>query len=180
MGRNKLLLKVEGRTVLDRLLDAVQTSRIEDTVIVLGHKPEAIRPLAGAREVRTVINVEHERGMTSSFQTGLREVDADAAFLILGDQLGLTPELLDSMIDYMASDPEVLIVSPMFEGKRGHPSLFRGTLFYEILNLPEEEHMKHVVIRHEDCHRHVPGSIWNTMDFDTPEDFERALTLFRV
>ena len=52
---------------------------------------------------------------TSSFQTGLREVDADAAFLILGDQLGLTPELLDSMIDYMASDPEVLIVSPMFE-----------------------------------------------------------------
>ena len=180
MGRNKLLLKVEGRTVLDRLIDAVNSSSIDDTVIVLGHKPEAIKPLARAREVRTVINVEHERGMTSSFQTGLKEVDVDAAFLILGDQLGLTPELIDSMIDNMTADPEALIVSPMFQGKRGHPSLFRDSLFPEILNLPEEEHMKHVVTRHEDRHRHVPGLIWNTMDFDTPEDFERALALFRV
>jgi len=180
MGRNKLLLKVEGRTVLDRLLDAVLASKIDDTVIVLGHRPEAIRPVARGREVRTVLNVEHERGMTSSFQTGLREVDVDAVFLILGDQLGLTPELLDSMIDSMKSDPYTLIVSPEFEGKRGHPSLFRGAIFPEILNLPEEEHMKHVVGRHEEQHRHVPGSIWNTIDFDTPKDFEQALALFRV
>jgi len=180
MGRNKLLLKVEGRTVLDRLLDAVLSSKIDDTVIVLGNKPEAIKPVADARNVRTVLNVEHERGMTSSFQTGLSAVDVDAAFLILGDQLGLTPELLNSMIDSMDSNPETLMISPEFEGKRGHPSLFKASLFHEILTLPENEHMKHIVNRHEEQHRHVPGSIWNTIDFDTPKDFELALALFRV
>jgi len=81
------------------------------------------------------------------------------------------------MIDCMESDPEVLIVSPEYECKRGHPSLFKASLYNEILNLPEDEHMKHVVTRHEEQHRNVPGSIWNTLDFDTPEDFQRALNL---
>ena len=180
MGRNKLLLKVKGRTILDRLLDAVLSSKIDDAVIVLGNKPEAIKPVADARNVRTVLNVEHERGMTSSFQTGISTVDVDAAFLILGDQLGLTLELLNSMIDSLISNPKTLIVSPEFEGKRGHPSLFKASLFHEILTLPENEHMKHIVNRHEEQHRHVLGSIWNTMDFDTPKDFELALALFRV
>jgi len=114
MGKNKLLLKVKGRTVLDRLLDAILSSKVEDTIIVLGNIPEAIKPIADARNVRSVINLQHERGMASSFQTGLKAVNADAVFLILGDQLGLTSELLDLMIDCMESDPEVLIVSPEY------------------------------------------------------------------
>ncbi len=177
MGKNKLLLKVKGRTVLDRLLDAILSSKVEDTIIVLGNIPEAIKPIADARNVRVVINLQHERGMTSSFQTGLKAVDADAVFLILGDQLGLTSELLDLMIGCMESDTEALIVSPEYESKRGHPSLFKASLFHEILNLPEDEHMKYVVTRHEEQHRNVPGSIWNTIDFDTPEDFQRVLNL---
>ena len=180
MGKNKLLLKVEGQTVLDRLLDAVISSKVEDIVIVLGNKPNAIKQLAESRNIRTVLNMEHEQGMISSFITGLKIIDAEAAFLILGDQLGLTPVLLNSMIDYMETNQEVMIVSPEYEGKTGHPSLFRGVLFNEILNLPKNENMKHIVIRHELTHRHVPGDIWNTMDFDTPEDFERVLNLFKI
>lgn len=180
MGKNKLLLKVEGHTVLDRLLDAVISSKVEDIVIVLGNKPNAIKQLAESRNIRTVLNMEHEQGMISSFITGLKTIDAEAAFLILGDQLGLTPVLLNSMIDYMKTNQEVMIVSPEYEGKTGHPSLFRGVLFNEILNLPKNENMKHIVIRHELTHRHVPGDIWNTMDFDTPEDFERVLNLFKI
>jgi len=42
MGKNKLLLKVKGRTVLDRLLDAILSSKVEDTIIVLGNIPEAV------------------------------------------------------------------------------------------------------------------------------------------
>lgn len=180
MGKNKLLLKVEGHTVLDMLLDAVISSKVEDIVIVLGNKPNAIKQLAESRNIRTVLNMEHEQGMISSFITGLKTIDAEAAFLILGDQLGLTPVLLNSMIDYMKTNQEVMIVSPEYEGKTGHPSLFRGVLFNEILNLPKNENMKHIVIRNELTHRHVPGDIWNTMDFDTPEDFERVLNLFKI
>ena len=178
MGRNKLLLEVDGRTVLDRLLDAVLASKVNDAVIVLGHRPGDITPIAESWSVRAVINDDYERGMTSSFQTGLSSVQGDAVFLILGDMLGLTPELLDSMVNYMASNQEALIVSPVYDGKRGHPSLFRDVLFEEILGLPEGENMKHIVMRHEDDHHAVEGTIWCTLDFDTPEQFRKAVKLY--
>ncbi len=178
MGRNKLLLEVEGRTILDRILDAIKASAVDEAVVVLGHDPGSIRPIVEAHGVSTVLNPEHEKGMTSSFQAGLREVTADAAFLVLGDQLGLEPALLDEMVDLMVSDPGALIISPVHDGRRGHPVLFRRSLFYEILSLGEGETMKDIVLRHEEDHKSVRGSMWCTMDIDTPEDFERAVRLF--
>jgi molybdenum cofactor cytidylyltransferase len=180
MGRNKLLLKVGGRTILDRILDAITASAVDEAIVVLGHEPEAVKSIVDAHGVSTVLNPEHEKGMTSSFQAGLRGITADAAFLVLGDQLGLDPALLDEMAELMASDPCTLIISPAHNGRRGHPVLFRQALFNEILTLGEDETMKDVVLRHEKDHKSVRGSRWCTLDIDTPEDFERAVKLFEA
>ena len=180
MGRNKLLLEVAGRTVLDRLLDAIDASTVGQTVVVQGHNPNDINPVAEAHNAETVLNANYDRGMTSSFITGLKRVDADAAFLVLGDQLGLEPRLLDDMGRVIDENPLALIVSPVHEGRRGHPTLFRDSIFPEILGLGENETMKDIVVRHEPDHYEVEGGPWCTMDFDTPEDFERAVRLFEA
>ncbi|MCX6647804.1 MAG: nucleotidyltransferase family protein [Candidatus Bathyarchaeota archaeon] len=176
MGVNKLLLTVGGRTVLDRLLDAL-TEGVDDVVVVTGNNPEPIMVIASAHGVRVVHNPDHEKGMTTSFQTGIRAMDgADAAFLVLGDQLELRPELIRRMAAAMEDVPGALIVSPTHGGRRGHPVLFRGSLFGEILALSGT--LKEVVERHEGAHVHVEGGEWSTVDFDTPADFERAKRLF--
>jgi molybdenum cofactor cytidylyltransferase len=180
MGRNKLLLEVGGRTVLDRILDAIEASAVDETIVVLGHEPEEVRPIVDTHGVSAVLNPEHEKGMTSSFQAGLREVTVDAAFLMLGDQLRLDPALLDEMVGLMSSNPDAMITSPVHNGRRGHPVLFRRTLFNEILDLADDETVKDVVLRHEKDHRSVRGSRWCTLDIDTPEDFERAVKLFEA
>ena len=180
MGANKLLLKVAGHTILDRLLDTIKASMVEEIVVVLGHKPEEIVPITDAHGALTVLNVEHEQGMTSSFKAGLRTVTSDAAFLVLGDQLVLEAGLLDVMVETMASDPDALIVSPVHRGRRGHPVLFKRTLFPEILVLGVDETLRDVIRRHEESHRMVEGSIWCTIDIDTPEEFERAKDLFEA
>jgi molybdenum cofactor cytidylyltransferase len=180
MGRNKLLLDVGGRTILDRILDAIEASVLDEAIVVLGHEPEAVWPIADAHGVSAMLNPEHEKGMTSSFQAGLRRVTADAAFLVLGDQLGLDPALLDEMAELMTSDPCALIISPVHNGRRGHPVLFRRALFNEILDLTDDETVKHVVLRHEKDHKSVRGSSWCTLDIDTPEDFEKAVKLFKA
>jgi molybdenum cofactor cytidylyltransferase len=180
MGRNKLLLVVGGRTILDRVLNALEASVVDEIVVVLGHDPEVIEDIVEAHGVNTVLNIGYEKGMTSSFQAGLRETAAESVFLVLGDQLGLDPVLLDVMMELMASDPDALIVSSVHKGIKGHPVLFRRGLFREILDLKEEETMKDVVDRHESDHRTVEGDMWCTMDVDTPEDFERAVRLFEA
>lgn len=178
MGTNKLLLEVEGRTILDRLLDALDESVVDETFVVLGHRPEELRPTVAAHRAEAVLNPDYEEGMTSSFRAGLKEVSADAAFLVLGDQLGLKADLLESMAERMESDPTAMIVSPIHEGRRGHPVIFRRPLFPEIQGMGRDETLKDIVNRHGDAHRHVEGDLWCTLDLDTPEEFERVRSLF--
>ncbi len=178
MGRNKLLIEFGGRPLLSWVLDAVEASRVDEAIVVLGHKPQELQPVLRAYKVETVYNPNYELGMTTSFQAGLRRASGDAAFLILGDQLGLKPELLDEMARVMERDPEALLVSPMYQGRRGHPVLFHKTLFHEILALPPGTPIKMVVDRYEAHHRYVEGDLWCVFDLDTPEDVERAKLLF--
>ena len=172
MGRNKLLLRIGGRTVLDRVLSSVEASRVEAIYIVLGHRPEDLVPIVEAHSAEAVLNPDYEEGMTSSFKTGLSRVSVDAAFLCLGDQVVLDPVLIDRMIDAMEADPEALIVSPVHEGRRGHPVLFRDTLFPEIMGLGSGDTMKDVVEGPGDRHMEIEGDVWCTLDMDTPEDYE--------
>ncbi len=180
MGRNKLLLEVAGRPILDWLLDVLNASLVDEVLVVLGHRPKELRPIVETHDAEIVINTAYEEGMTSSFKAGLRWVSADAAFLVLGDQLGLKVELLKRMVVAMDSDPEALIVSPVHQGRRGHPVLFRRALFPEILSLKPDETVRDVVLRHEASHRLVEGDVWSVLDIDTPEDFDRARSLFEA
>ncbi len=173
MGRNKLLLKLGGITVLDRVLSSIDASRVEETFVVLGHRPEDLVPIVDAHAAEAVLNPDYEEGMTSSFKTGLGSVSVDAAFLCLGDQAVLDPVLMDMMIDALEADPEALIVSPVHEGRRGHPVLFRNALFPEIMGLGQGKTLKDVVEGHGDRHLEVEGDVWCTLDMDTPEDYER-------
>jgi molybdenum cofactor cytidylyltransferase len=177
MGANKLLFDVAGRTVLDRLLDAL-TLGVDEVVVVTGYNPEPIRAIADAHGVRVAHNVDHEKGMTTSFQTGVRALSGvDGVFLVLGDQLGLRPELLRRMSAALDDVPGALMVSPTHGGKRGHPVLLSWSLRGEILAV--EGALKEVVERHSGEHVYVEGGEWCALDFDTPADFERARRLFK-
>jgi molybdenum cofactor cytidylyltransferase len=176
MGTNKLLLELDGKTILDHILDNL---RYYDTIVVTGHRPEDIEPIIKRHGVRIVHNPDYEKGMTTSFQAGLRALDPeiDTVYMVLSDTFGFQQELLYAMEEKMASTT-ALLVSPIYEGKRGHPVLVAYELFNEFLELGEDETMKDVVMRHEDEHEYVLGDMWTRIDLDTPEDYERVKKLW--
>lgn len=169
MGRNKLLLKIDGKTVLDRLL-LVLNCVLDDIILVTGYDPEPIKKVAEDYNLKIIHNPDFDKGMTTSFKTGLRATNADAVFLVLGDQLGLEMSLLRRMISAM-EDSNALIVIPKYEDKKGHPTLFRRPVFDELLSLGDSDTIRDVVIRHEAEQITVEGSKWTTLDFDTQKDF---------
>ena len=176
MGSNKLLLMFDERPVIEHIL--VNLAGFE-VIVVTGHRPTDIKGIAERRGAKTVHNPEYEQGMTTSFQAGLRvvEPDIEAVFMVLSDTFGFKPALLDAMVKKMESEG-ALLVSPVFEGKRGHPVLVSRKLFPEFLKLGENETMKDIVQRHERDHRYVEGDIWSIIDLDTPEDYERVKKLW--
>jgi len=183
MGHNKLLLLLNGGTLIDNILNAIAAVDIEAKVIVLGHKPEEVIDVIKQRRgaVQVVINPDYERGMISSFQKGLRLLRyVDAAFLVLGDQPILDKSLLDVMMQRLESHPEMLIVSPICKGKKGHPVLFRKELFGEILSLDTSETIRGVIHRHAGKLLTVEAPEWTIMDMDTPEDYARIRNLMQL
>jgi molybdenum cofactor cytidylyltransferase len=177
MGSNKLLLPFSGKTVLETTLDALKGVT---TVVVTGHRPEDLEAVLARYPVRVVHNPRHEEGMTTSFQAGLRAVDADAAFLVLGDQVGLDHRVLSSMVQVLVEDEAALIVSPVYGERGGHPVLFRRSLFGEILSLRPDQILKDMVTRHGQGHRYVEGDVWTVIDMDTPEEYEAAKKLWSL
>ena len=177
MGANKLLLKVGDRRVIEHILLSLKPM---DTTVVTGHRPEDIVDIAESLGAETVHNPDYEEGMTTSFQAGLRTLDpeVEAVFMVLSDTFGFSTELLEWMTDKMEDDPETLIVSPVYQWKRGHPVLFRRPLFEEFLGLQAGETMRDVVNRHNDRHKYVESDIWCRIDLDTPEDYERVKELW--
>lgn len=177
MGTNKLLLEVGGKRVLDHILSKLSPI---PTTVVLGHRPEDIRGLAEAQGAETVHNPDYERGMTTSFQVGLRTLpsDVDAVFMVLSDTFGFKRELLAKMTLKMEENDDVLIVSPIYHSQRGHPVLFRRRVLDEFTALGDDETMKDVVNSHEERHVYVESDIWATIDLDTLEDLARIRKLW--
>ncbi len=184
MGQNKLFLNLNGKALLDNILDAVAAAGIDEQVIVLGHNSEqaieAIKPRL--RTLKIAVNEDYEQGMTFSFQRGLQMLPyVDAAFLVLGDEPIFDSNFLKLMIQQMEnSQGKTLIVSPIHKGKKGHPLLFHRQLFTEILNLKNPQTIRDIVHRYTDRLLTIEAPQWTIMDIDTPEDYARISGLIKT
>jgi molybdenum cofactor cytidylyltransferase len=183
MGRNKLLLPLKDKTVIENILDSLEAASVREQIVVLGTEPqevvETIKPRLS--KVKIALNLSPELGMASSFKTGLIMINnVDAAFLVLGDQAILDPNLLTKMVKTMEDNPEELIVSPIHNGKKGHPLLFHRKLFGEILSLKDTQTLREVIHGHEDRLVTVEAPEWTIIDIDTPEDYERLINLIKT
>jgi len=99
--------------------------------------------------------------------------------LVLGDEPILEPEFLQKMIKAMEDQPTMLIVSPRYRGKNGHPLLFRKELFGEIFSLAGPQTIHDVFHAHEDKILRVEAPEWTTLDIDTPEDYDHIAELIK-
>lgn len=179
MGANKLLFEVGGKSVIEHILLSLHPI---ETIVVLGHRPHEIQNILQRHKVRAVLNPEYQKGMITSVQAGIKKIEhtnVEAVFLVLGDSFGFNRKLLYEMEIVLKNNPSILIVSPLFDGKRGHPVLFRRKLFKEILELKEFETLKMLFDRFEKKHRFVGGDIWTIVDLNNPKDYVKVKTLWK-
>lgn len=87
----KLLAEIDGRPMLERVLDEVRAYGPALTVVVLGDGAGTIEAGIGWHDEIRVRNHQPERGLSSSLQVGIDALRAlpesfDGAFIVLGDQ----------------------------------------------------------------------------------------------
>ncbi len=174
MGICKQLLDVEGKAMIEHVIESLQESRIDEIVVVLGCMAEEVASKLPKKGVKTVFNSRYKEGQSTSIKIGLEAIDprADAAIFLLSDQPFVGAKVLDRLVEeYERTHTSILI--PTYKGRRGNPVLMDRTLFQESIRVSGDVGARSVVLRHEDEVVEVevdePGILF---DVDTIEDLE--------
>jgi molybdenum cofactor cytidylyltransferase len=123
LGRPKQLLELDGRPLLQHVLDAAAASGLDEVIVVLGHDSERVASaLTLPSGARVVVNRDYEAGQSTSLRAGLDSVDprAEAAAILLGDQPRLSPPAIGKVLDAFRTS-EATIVRALWQGTPGHP-----------------------------------------------------------
>jgi choline kinase len=124
--RPKGLLELGGRTLLARLLDALQAAGVDETAVVVGYKQEMIRAALGGSHrgmpLRYLLNPAFEKGPRLSLWTGRAEFERDDVVLADGDVL-FAPALLERAVRHPM--PNVFLGEPEFVDTGEEINLYR-------------------------------------------------------
>ena len=175
MGALKQLLALGGRAAIEWSAEVVGR-RLDEVVVVLGHRAEEIAPVLAAYPVRWVVNADYQTGMLSSVQCGVRAVDKAADYLIcLGDQPRLSGAVVEQVLQARNQVSEGIII-PTASDRRGHPVLIRNAYRAEILGLPLDVGLNAVTRGHPEDTCELPvAEAAVLIDMDTPVDYQREL-----
>jgi len=180
MGTQKLLLPLGGTPVIVRVVDELLRSPVGEILVVIRSEDQRIRAALQDHAVDFVVNPDADGDMLSSVRCGLRAMPAacEAVLVVLGDQPGVSTELVGEMIRSFRDDESQIIV-PSCEGRRGHPLLFSSRLRDEVLDQHSSRGLRGLLEAHAGDVVTIPVPKSSMLeDMDTPEDYERQQKLF--
>ncbi len=174
MGRDKALLEYRGSTFLNHLI-SLFSPRVDPLIVVLGYHAETIRPTIQQRSAaKVVINQDHEKGMLTSLQVGIRSLPSDvgAAMFTLVDHPAVGESTLDRLIERFQAGRQALAI-PCYERQRGHPVVAARPILEEILRLSDDSSARTVIRahRHETTFVEVDDD-GIVLDIDRPSDYD--------
>lgn len=112
----KCLLDLNGRTLLDRMLDALNVAGVTEITVVVGHLSEQIeRALAGRPGVTTVFNPEFRKGAILSLWTAREDLEGDV--LIMDADVLFPVEMLRRLIDSPSANCFLMDTSAANDGE---------------------------------------------------------------
>lgn len=175
MGQAKQLLSLGGATLLGRVLQTVQSSQVDECIVVLGFAADAIREKIAFNDAKVIVNEAYSEGMSTSLRAGLTNVDsrAGAALVVLADQPFVKVATIDRLIDeYRKSNPQVAI--PVHKGFRGNPVLLDRSVFTEAMAIEGDIGCRAIFGSGVKNILKVPvDDAGILIDADSPEEFER-------
>jgi molybdenum cofactor cytidylyltransferase len=174
-GSPKLLARLDGRTLLEHVLDAVREAGIDEIVVVLGHAAEEVEDGIDWLDEHLVRNPEPET-LSSSLQVGLAAAaDLDppvkAVVVLLGDQPRVRPEVIHGLISAARGSDEPVVVPDYAEAGGANPVVIRREAFDLADEVSGDRGLGPLLAARDELVLRIPFTGSNP-DVDTPADLE--------
>jgi molybdenum cofactor cytidylyltransferase len=179
MGQNKLLMRFGGKSLIERAVDTLFASGIDEVVVVLGHEANQIRGQLEGKQVRLVENPDYQQGLSASIRAGVGAVEgAEAIMIYLADQPLLESGEIRRLILAFAEAKRAgkSIVIPFFGNERGNPVILDGSYREKVLEIAGDVGCRRIIRSHPEQVFPVQMESDHVIrDVDTPEDW-RGIT----
>ena len=172
MGRNKLLLELDGEAVVRRAVRHALEAGLAPVIVVLGHEAEQVRAQLAGFTCDCVLNPHYEQGMKSSVRAGFAALPdgTGAAVMLLADMPFVSARMIAALAQRFRDGTAALVVSRYGEVE-APPMLFARALFPE---LAAEGCGRSAIRRHRHDAEFVSWPAETLADLDLPEDYRRA------
>jgi xanthine dehydrogenase accessory factor len=183
MGRPKQLLSFGDKPLLQHVVDAAATSRLDEVIVVLGaHAGEVRRALVlpDNGKVRVVVNPAYGKGLAESVRCGIAAAAsrASAVAILLGDQPRVSAALIDQVLaaHVAAGKPATRPVFGAGDARTpGHPVILSRSLWQALRDLRGDEGARAILAERPEEVNEVRIISSAPADIDTPEDYAHAI-----
>lgn len=181
-GGRKLLAPIEGRPVLQHVLDRVAAAGFRRVVVVLGDDARELQAAITWRDEERVVNPAPADGLASSLRVGMAAMpaDAEAALIVLGDQPRLPVEAISALL-VAGVDAERSIAVPIYPHDEGRNPVLLGRSAFALTEAADGDRgLGPIIAAHPGLVREVPIDAAadgdGNPDIDTRADHVRLLT----
>jgi molybdenum cofactor cytidylyltransferase len=178
MGRPKQLLEYNGRSLIQHTVEVAKASVCHPIIVVLGAYAERIKPEIATLSVEAIENSFWHQGMSTSIRIGIETLNksnckAEAAILMLCDQLFVSPCLIERLIEVYRTTSAPIVASE-YAQIIGVPALFDRTLFSQLTSLNGDAGARKIIQKYirQVARVSFPEGI---IDLDTPQDYSSAI-----
>jgi molybdenum cofactor cytidylyltransferase len=145
---NKLLVAIEGKPLLLRVVEAIEAAGISRVIIVTGHEAERITAATTGSNRRHAHNPRHCDGMGSSVAVGVTALDDDIAGVLIaqGDMPAVDAALIATLLRRFIDGGCDHVVHPLLaDGRQGNPVIWPRRLFGSLAHLTGDRGGKRLV-----------------------------------
>lgn len=176
MGCCKQLLPLEGRPAIIRGVESLLAAGLSDVIVVVNPEGNEVTATVSHLPVTVAINETPDSDMAGSVRVGLAKVAATASGVLVA--LADTPLVRSDTCRQLGAQhrlhPDAILI-PVYQGRKGHPTLFPRSILATIEWHPN---LREVIQVHEEQVRLLEvNDPWVIADMDTPEDYRRLVSL---
>jgi molybdenum cofactor cytidylyltransferase len=187
LGRPKQLLPLHGEPLLRHTIRRALESSLDEVTVVIGHHAEEVRAAIADLPVRVAINPAAAKGQSTSVLAGLTSLsqppshsaEIEAVVILLGDQPGVEPALIDALIACWR-ETAAAVVAPRYRDGPGNPVLFDRRVLPELTTLTGDIGARDIIRAHRRSGDLVilPVDHPAPPDVDTEEDYAALIAAF--
>ncbi len=178
---NKLLLKTKKKTIIEKTIENLVSSNINEVYVILGHQSNLFLKILKKFNISLIFNKSYKEGMSSSIKKGIQTMDtkSDGVMICLADMPKISTATYNTLIKVFKTfftKKTPLIIVPDYNGKNGNPVIFSNHFFSDLQNINGDIGAKALVKENKEYIKKI--SILNNSileDIDSKKKYEEFL-----